>query len=417
MLPATCDDAHVDERRLAAHRDGLLEAGHLHRDRRHRGVGADEQLEVGDLGGGEAGQLDAHLVAAGRQVLEPVAAVLERDRDRLDAGVDLGGGHRDAGQHAARFVEHGALHRGVLLCDAAASRTGARARSIGRCDGAFRVLLPLPSQLQCQRCPRAERSAVSGAIPRTRGARVRGARQVTAFAKGTTLSSVRMPWTDLSIARCVRQTGVRGDRDPGACGRAASEREPLGHGRSDVTRPHFCGPSASGADAPVHAAGSEPTRPARALTQRGKSRVSMALRVVADARRAAVRDWNLACTWRTARRGRSHDKGARGLDRSVGPCRLGRAAVHDGQHRAGSRAAVAAPGAGRAAGGSSRGGAGCLTRSRSRSVQGLSHHLLHHLPQPAAEDRRPRPRHAGCRRTWARTPRCGRRWSSSCTPA
>ena len=96
----------------------------------------------GDLRGGEPGQLDAEPVSAGRQVLETVAAVLERDRERLAAGVDLGRGHRGAGQHALRLVDDGALHRGVLL--RRERRCGQQQRERDQptlCDGASEVLL------------------------------------------------------------------------------------------------------------------------------------------------------------------------------------------------------------------------------------------------------------------------------------
>ena len=105
----------VDERRLLAHGNRFLERGHLHRHPRHRRVRTDEQLDVGELRAGEAGKLDPQFVAAGRQAIQSIAALLRGHRDRLQAGTDLGGGHGRAGQHALRLVDDDALHRRVLL--------------------------------------------------------------------------------------------------------------------------------------------------------------------------------------------------------------------------------------------------------------------------------------------------------------
>ena len=97
----------IDERRFAGHRDRFADLRQLH-DERHRCVLADEQFHRRNDDRREAGQLGLQLVFAGRQLQQPVLAVLPADRNGLAAGFEVGGRDGRARQDRLGFVGDGA---------------------------------------------------------------------------------------------------------------------------------------------------------------------------------------------------------------------------------------------------------------------------------------------------------------------
>ena len=117
-----------------------------------------------------------------------------------------------------------------------------------------------------------------------------------------------------------------------------------GAGARPAVAAHFCGPFEKPTNARVHAAAGR-HRPQSPPGDAAKVTRAQGLTRVRGDSVAAPRALEPALHLGPAGEGGQHDKGARGLDRSVLPCRLGCAAVHDGQHGAGRCATVTAPAA------------------------------------------------------------------------
>ena len=76
----------------------------MHRERQ-RSVLADEQLDIGNDDGREAGELGLDAVAAGRETAEAILAALVAHRRARATGVDQRGSNRRAGQRRFRAVD------------------------------------------------------------------------------------------------------------------------------------------------------------------------------------------------------------------------------------------------------------------------------------------------------------------------
>ena len=132
MLPATCDERTSTIGAWPLTVTDLLDAGQLHRHRRHGGVGADQKLDVGDLGGREPGHLDPDRVLAGGQVLQTIAAFLRRRRRPTGGRCPPRSRSRwhPAARHAARRRPRPEPSRSAAQRDTWTSTTRARAGNL-----------------------------------------------------------------------------------------------------------------------------------------------------------------------------------------------------------------------------------------------------------------------------------------------
>ena len=99
-LPATCDERHVDERRLGCHGHGFLDAGQC----KVNSIVAFCPTSSSDVAShrrGEAGEFRLNGVAAGWNVQQTVLTDFVADRDDLPSGGALRRCDRDAGQPAS----------------------------------------------------------------------------------------------------------------------------------------------------------------------------------------------------------------------------------------------------------------------------------------------------------------------------